>query len=439
MRRRLRLATIAAVLVAVVLLGIPLMVFAIQVTQRAALLEIEARRDNLGDVMDIGLQIGYFVPESTIARYANSHGEVPARITVIMPDGTRVVAGEEVTGRSVTRAAKTPGGVDIEFTVSWWDLQTRSATAIGLVLLASAIAIAAGALVGSWQATRLAGPLVYLAASAEQLGSGQVRPRLGSSGIEEIDLVAEELSRSAERMARRLAAEREFAADASHQLRTPLTALSMRLEEIEALTDSKEVREEARISLEQIERLSATISELLGRSAREGISSTLEALPLADITGQQAEEWEPVFAAAGRAVQFDVPPDLGVLATPGALSQVIATLLENSLKHGGGTTELSARKASRGVAVVVRDEGNGVSDELAPHIFERHVTSGGGTGLGLALARDLAAHDGGRLELSERRPAVFTLFLRAVPRITDSEVILPSGPEVDPSRRGRLL
>jgi signal transduction histidine kinase len=187
----------------------------------------------------------------------------------------------------------------------------------------------------------------------------------------------------------------------------------MRLEEIEALSDSPEVQEEARISLEQIGRLSSTISELLGRSSREGRSSSVEALRLADIASQQDEEWAPVFAAEGRELSIEVPQTLGVVATPGALSQVIATLLENSLKHGGGTTTLRAATASQGVAVEVSDQGDGVSDDIAPHIFERHVTSGGGTGLGLALARDLAAHDGGRLELAQRRPAVFRLFLRA--------------------------
>ncbi|MCW1043422.1 hypothetical protein OJ597_13685, partial [Streptococcus anginosus] len=73
--------------------------------------------------------------------------------------------------------------------------------------------------------------------------------------IEEIDLVQEELVRTGERMAGRLAAERQFAANASHQLRTPLTALSMRLEEIELITDDPEIQSEVRVCLEQVERL----------------------------------------------------------------------------------------------------------------------------------------------------------------------------------------
>ena len=125
------------------------------------------------------------------------------------------------------------------------------------------IAVIAGAVVAAKVSRRISAPLIYLAAEAEQLGSGQVRPRLRSSGIEEIDLVQAELVRSAERVAGRLAAERQFASDASHQLRTPLTSLSLRLEEIEFLSDQEEVREEARACIEQVERLTSVVEDLL--------------------------------------------------------------------------------------------------------------------------------------------------------------------------------
>src|SRR5699024_3729170 len=142
-----------------------------------------------------------------------------------------------------------------------------------------------------------------------------------------------------------------------------------------------------------------------------------EALVLRDVVAQQAEEWGPTFEQAGRALVVDVDAGTRVLASPGGLAQVLATLIENSLKHGGGTTTVRSRGGTSGAVVVeVADEGEGVPDELAPHIFEREVTSGAGTGLGLALARDLAAADGGRLELAQRRPAVFALFLSGVPK-----------------------
>src|SRR5699024_5483916 len=127
-----------------------------------------------------------------------------------------------------------------------------------------------------------------------------------------IDLVAAELARSADRLAGRIAAERQFSSDASHQLRTPLTALSMRLEEIAMLApDSPEVQDEARISLEQVERLVLTVDDLLSRS-RTSSGGTTEAVHLLDVLQQQEEEWETVFAKAGRKLTVTQEGDLSV-------------------------------------------------------------------------------------------------------------------------------
>ena len=87
--------------------------------------------------------------------------------------------------------------------------------------------------------------------------------------------------------------------------------------------------------------------------------------------------------------------------------------------------------------VEVRDTGKGVPDEIASRIFEREVTGGRGTGLGLALARDLVTADGGRLELAQRVPAVFAVFLQGVPRMVDLDTVIPHGKVVNPRRRRR--
>jgi signal transduction histidine kinase len=104
-----------------------------------------------------------------------------------------------------------------------------------------------------------------------------------------------------------------------------------------------------------------------------------------------------------------------VQATPVALSQVLSTLLENSLAHGRGTVDVHARRSGPSVVVEVSDQGEGVATAIAPHIFERSVSSAKSTGLGLALARDLAEANGGRLELIQTQPAIFALFLSEDP------------------------
>ncbi len=436
MRRRVLAATISALAVAVVMLGIPLAIAAVQIIRDDALRDLDMRATTAARSLEVRYLSGEDITEDNIASFVSDSPGSPGYIYVRLPDGTVLTAGEEPSP-SYTESHATDSGIVVLAYLSWWDVFWQGARIVGLVLASGSVAIVAGVAMAIWQANRLSAPLVYLAASAEQMGSGRVRPRLETTGIEEIDLVADELARSSDRMAARLATERQFAADASHQLRTPLTALSMRLEEIAALTEKGDVREEAEKSLEQVERLVGVVDELFGRS-RRALGSGTELVQLQDVFEQQREEWGPAFERAGRMLVV-APTHSTVFATPGGLAQVLATLIENSLKHGGGTTSVTARDSGQNHAVVIEvmDQGDGVPEELAPRIFEREVTSGRGTGLGLALARDLVTADGGRLELAQRVPATFAVFLQGVPRMIDIEDIVPHGQAVDPRGRRR--
>lgn len=436
MRRRVLIATISALGVAVVLLGIPLAIAAAQLVRDDALRDLESRTATAARALEVRYSAGEAITEQNIESYVSDAIGAPAFISVTLPNGDTLTAGKEPSP-AYTAAEVTDSGVVVIMYESWWDVFWEAARAVGLVLAVGIVAVLAGILMAIWQSNRLSAPLVYLAASAEQIGSGQVRPRLARTGIEEIDLVADELARSSDRMAARLAAERQFAADASHQLRTPLTALSMRLEEISSTTSQDEVREEAEKSLEQVERLVGVVDDLLGRS-RRALGSGTELVNLEDVFDQQREEWVPTFERARRRLVIE-PTDALVFATPGGLAQVLATLIENSLKHGAGTTTVSARESngSQAIVIEVRDTGAGVPDDIAARIFEREVTGGRGTGLGLALARDLVTADGGRLELAQRVPAVFAVFLQGVPQMVDLDSVIPHGKIVSPRRRRR--
>jgi signal transduction histidine kinase len=286
-----------------------------------------------------------------------------------------------------------------------------SAVVLSLAVAGAVLALGAAVGIGTMQAKVLRAPLAGLQRRAESLGSGQKREPVRTSGIVEVDRVAELLERSADRIDRLIAAERQFASDASHQLRTPLTALSMRLEEIMQAEDQQTVREEAGSALAQVERLATVVEHLL-----DGVrDNNLRAgpVPLDDIVLQQVVEWEPAFAARQRIVKATGTRGLVALATPNGLSQVLATLLENSLIHGAGTVTVSTRSTGISLVVEVSDEGPGVPPELGARIFERSVSGRRGTGLGLAVARELAEADGGRLELVQQKPAMFALFLSA--------------------------
>jgi signal transduction histidine kinase len=235
-------------------------------------------------------------------------------------------------------------------------------------------------------------------------------------GVTELDQVADGLDSASRRVTNLLTADRELAIDASHQLRTPLTALSMRLEEMIASADEPDVvREEGTAALAQAERLAHVVTQLLSPARRVGAGSA-GLISVDKIVLQQITEWEPAFRRAGRKMVLIGESRLRAHVTPGGLAQVIATLLDNALMHGRGTVTIRRTQSTSSVVIEVEDEGDGVPAELVSRIFERSVSGRPeGTGLGLALARTMATADGGRIVLTRRKPPVFSVFLPGNP------------------------
>ena len=277
-------------------------------------------------------------------------------------------------------------------------------------LMAGAVALAAW--LAAVLAARLARPVEELAEAAGRLGAGDPRPLGRRYGVADLDQVADGLDSSARRLSSLLVADRELAVDASHQLRTPLTALSMRLEEMIAAADDPDVvREEGSAALAQAERLADVVTQLLS-PARRATAASAELTGIDEIVQQQVVEWEPAFRRAKRKLVVIGARGLQAHVTPGGLAQVLATLLDNALMHGGGTVTIQTSQSARSVVIEVRDEGNGVPPDLVSRIFERSVSGRPeGTGLGLALARTMAAADGGRVVLVKAKPATFGVFL----------------------------
>ncbi len=410
MRRRLLVSTLVVAVTAVLLLGIPL-AFVLSRLQISAA-DQQVKRDattvakSLQDRVDAGLP-------ADVAEAAAAAKSLPDRYISIQQDGLHEFsigdpprAGEAIIKQAVTRNFRVTVAADDS--VEYGRL-TGALILIGaLALAAVAVAVALAVL----QARRLTRPLEELASAADRLGLGDARPLGRRYGVPELDRLAEGLDGSARRITDLLSAERDFAADASHQLRTPLTALSMRLEEmIAAAGDSDVVREEGAAALAQTERLADVVSQLLGRTRRasRGVPSLIA---IDDVIAQQVIEWDPAFRRANRKLEVAGEKGLSAYITSGALSQVIATLLDNALVHGAGTVTIRTSRTPKSVVVEVRDEGKGVPHELVPRIFERNVSGRpGGTGLGRALARDVATADGANVVLVRPRPAVFAVFL----------------------------
>jgi len=288
----------------------------------------------------------------------------------------------------------------------------RSAAAAAVVAALMVGAAALAAWLAAVLAARMARPVEELAEAAGRLGAGDPRPLGRRYGVADLDQVADGLDSSARRLSSLLAADRELAVDASHQLRTPLTALSMRLEEMIAAADDPDVvREEGSAALAQAERLADVVTQLLS-PARRATAASAELTGIDEIVQQQVVEWEPAFRRARRKLVVIGARGLRAHVTPGGLAQVLATLLDNALMHGGGTVTIQTSQSTRSVVIEVRDEGKGVPPDLVSRIFERSVSGRPeGTGLGLALARTMAAADGGRVVLVKAKPATFAVFL----------------------------
>ncbi|MER6425252.1 ATP-binding protein [Streptomyces sp. NPDC001137] len=410
MRRRLIQSTLAVVLVVIAVFGVSLVIVETRTISNSAQERVSSEAQRLASIVDSRL-----VGAGTISAEVLKGQVTGERYAVIKIPGQPAIAvgtkpeGEVIRGRATGEEGERVVVEEPRSTVS--REVGRTLLIIGLVAL---LAVVAAVLLAIRQANRLASPLTDLAETAERLGSGDPRPRHKRYGVPELDRVADVLDSSAERIGRMLTAERRLAADASHQLRTPLTALSMRLEEITLTDDPDTVKEEANVALTQVERLTDVVERLL-TNARDPRTGSAVSFDLDEVIQQQLAEWRPAYRQAGRAIVSSGKRHLQAVGTPGAVAQVLAALIENSLMHGGGTVALRTRVTGNQAVVEVTDEGPGVPADLGARIFERTISGRNSTGIGLAVARDLAEADGGRLEMLQTQPPVFGLFLSRTP------------------------
>jgi signal transduction histidine kinase len=295
---------------------------------------------------------------------------------------------------------------------------TRSAATVSdrqrdVWLLIAALAVAgtaAAAALAYVQARRLVRPLDQLIATSERLGSGDFSARTGPLPVAELDRLARALDRAAAQIAQLVGRQGEFAANVSHQLRSPLTGLQLRLDEIARLVDSEAAREEAQAAIGVADRLEKTVSDLLAL-ARAGDIGQARDLDLAAVAEEHAKVWRPVFERARRPLVVDISGPLPVRVSRGGIAQALDVLLENALTHGGGATALSANRSDGRAILEVGDSGDGVPSGMEDEIFLRNVSTMGSTGLGLPLARALVETDGSRLELAEAQPARFQIIV----------------------------
>jgi signal transduction histidine kinase len=416
-RRRILISTLLVVAITVTVLGGPLAITTWRLVEDFTHAELAGRLRQVVNTLDAQAQSDHPVDLAAVAIAVPPGGSLVVRT----PRGVSAIG--DTTDR--TQIAETlPFGLNGSAVLSEpaAEMRSRQLQATALVLSAVLLSIAVGAVVATVTARRLADPLQQVAGRAARLGAGDFRPAPHRHGVPELDRVADVLDSSAVALAELLQRERDLVGDVSHQLRSRLTALQLRLDELSSHPDP-DVSMEGAAALEQAERLSEVLDELLS-SAREARAASASPLELDGELAAVRDEWQGPVSAEGRTLRVRTAEGLVARATSARLREALGVLVDNALRHGAGTITLTGRHSDKDTIVVeVSDNGDGVPSELAPHVFDRGVSGAASTGVGLALARALVEADGGRLELARTRPAVFAVFL-PVPR-TDQVVAAP--------------
>ena len=407
MRRRIILATVAVALAGIVVFGVPLAVVARRVVRDDELRRLDREADAVAFAIDDDIEAGKPVDRNIVRRVVR-----PDRYVVIFdPEHRRTVVGEPLEGRRITAVVRTSLQTTVRMEAPAHTTDNRTLEAIALVAGLGAIGLGVAVGLAVVVAGRLALPLSSLAEASRRLGAGDFSARAPTHGIAEADAVALAINATAQRIEDLLEAERSFSANASHQLRTPLTAIRLHVEELASSTDP-DVRRDAEIALAEADRLGRTIDGLL-EFARRGRTGPREAIDLAQFLGAHEAAWQRLARVAGRDLVVRVTSDCRVLASPQTLTQALDALVDNALKHGEGEVTVTVRGHDRYGEIVVTDEGDGVPPGSEDRVFERHVSLQGSSGVGLSLARALVEADGGRLDLVRPRPAAFRILLPA--------------------------
>lgn len=257
-----------------------------------------------------------------------------------------------------------------------------------------------------------AGPFETLISQVNLITTRRMISAPDETGMADVDLTISNLYLAATDAQRRLDAERTLAADVSHQLRSPLTALSLRLEQISQDTKDSKVHEDSIAALGQVDRLVRLVEGLL-TTWRSTTDRDLTEIRVADLLESVSERWRSKVVSSGRKIVTECDPDLLALGTPEVQELVLSVLIENSIQHGAGTIRITARDFQSWTLIELGDEGSGISQDVEGTLMTQGATTSG-TGLGLAWARNQVASDGGRLELRNIRPAVFGVFLMSV-------------------------
>jgi signal transduction histidine kinase len=279
---------------------------------------------------------------------------------------------------------------------------------VPLLLLLALMAVAA-----AWIVARAMGPLKGLTTQLEHRDIHSLAPLAAPDLPAEVSPLVEELNRMLGRLSDAFASQRAFVADAAHELRSPLTALSLQLQLLERARDDAD-RELATSRLRAaIERATHLAGQLLtlARNEPEGPSGDPQALALGDVVRNAVSDVQPLAQQRRMRIEVDAPSDISVKAEPDAMQILVRNLLDNAVRYSPEDSTVGVRtmRNSRGQSVLeVSDQGPGIAPEVRSRAFARFYRAPGataeGSGLGLAIVKAIAQRHGAEVALGDASP-----------------------------------
>lgn len=405
MRERLVIAFVALAVGIIALYGIPRAYMVADLVQSSEQRRVVRLADFLAVLMterEAGNEVTEEFLEPLIVE-----GE---RITFTAADGRVVTAGVDPEPDDITATSELADGGTVEFSRSSEVIGERVQEALMPVVVIGVGLLLASAIVGVLLAGRLSDPFVRLAGTARELGRGRLSPPGDDLRIPEARAIDQALRTSAATLEDRIRREHEFAANASHQLRTPITALRLELEDLTLWKETTpEQRDQLEHAIQEIDRLSDAIGHLLDL-ARGGTPGADDWLPVDELLEDAADRWSAHADELDRTIEVVTTSELADAAAPAPAGQILDVLIHNALQHGRGDVTVSASTASAYVTVRVADEGE---RPIGNTVFQRTPgqSTNGGEGIGLALAAELAEALGGHLLLDSAPTTTFSLIL----------------------------
>jgi signal transduction histidine kinase len=295
------------------------------------------------------------------------------------------------------------GAVRVTYPTSTLDARVRS-TWLRLGALC-AVVLAVVAVVGLVLARSVTRPVRRLEQASSRLAAGDLEARVDmDGGAPELRALAETFNATAERLALLVESQRRFVADASHQLRTPLTALRLRLETL-ALAVPEATRPKLDAAVAETARLGRLVQSLLVLARSDASSPDCAPVNLTALVEDRVASWREVAVERGIEVVVGSATPARAWAAPDAVEQILDNLMSNAIEAApvGSTVTVSVVRRDPWVELHVIDAGPGIAPEDRERVFERFWRPPGastdGFGLGLAIVRELAEACGGTIRL----------------------------------------